>query len=86
MDKIINLRSREGSENYLKLLKSTDPKKESSTYLVCASEGVIPEYDLEGGRYANIIDGPNIHIGTEIEGNVVKFIDFIPGYGCVITF
>ena len=86
MDKIIELKSREGSKNFLKKLTSTIPDKESKTYLVMASDGVIPEYDDDNQRFVNIIDGPNIYIGSEIKGNKVKFIDFIPGTGCLITF
>ena len=86
MDKIIELKEREGSHNYLKNLASTTPGKESKTYLVVASEGIIPEYDDNNKRYVNIIDGPNIYIGSEINKNIVKYIDFIPGTGCLITF
>ena len=86
MDKIIELKSREGSHNYLKRLASTNPEIESKTYLVMASEGVIPEFDDNNQRYVNIIDGPNIFIGSEIKENIVKYIDFIPGTGCLITF
>jgi hypothetical protein len=86
MDKIIELKNREGSKNFLKKLSSTIPEKESKTYLVVASSGVIPEYDEDRQRFVNIIDGPNIYIGSEINENKVRFIDFIPGTGCLITF
>lgn len=86
MDKIIELNGRGGSKNFLKLLTSTNPEVQSKTYLLVASEGVIPEYDLDESRFVNIIDGPNIRIGNKINDMVVKFIDFLPGTGCIITF
>lgn len=87
MDKIIKLSARGGGENYLQLLKPVKEGVESKTYLVKASEGIIPEYPSdENIPYLNIIDGPNIRVGDEIEGNKVRFIDFIAGFGCTITF
>lgn len=86
MDKIIYLKSREGSKNYLKKLTSTVPNQISKTYLVVASEGVIPEYNENNTMYVNIINGPNIYIGSIIDIYTVKYIDFIAGSGCVITF
>lgn len=86
MDKIIKLTSKNGSDNFLKKLNSVTKGIDSLTYLVKASEGVVPEYGEDNKMFANVIDGPNIKIGSEIAGSTVRFIDFIPGTGCIITF
>lgn len=86
MDKIIELNGKGESRNYLQQLTPVKEGVESKTYMVKASCGVIPEYELDNTRYVNIVDGPNIRIGDDIKENIVKYIDFMPGIGCIITF
>jgi hypothetical protein len=86
MDKIIKLNCKNGANNYLQKLNSVTEGIDSKTYIVKASEGIIPEYDEFNHIYVNIVDGPNIRLGSDIEGFIVRFIDFIPGTGCIITF
>ena len=88
MEDIIKLCSRGGANNYLKKMKRLNGE-ESKTYVIKTD---IPT--LRGGYVEDkrkIIDpsgGPMIVEGSLLEeaNAVVKSIDFVVGYGHIITF
>lgn len=87
MEKIINLTSRYGENNYLKLLSKPDGS-ESKTYQLKTTSPFIRAGDVEGGKFIDPSGGPMIVEGhTLLEANAkVKSIDYVAGSGYIITF
>lgn len=88
MDKIIKLNSRYNSDNYLKLLEKPDGSESKTYVLVTESPTVRLGYTNAGVKFLDPDGGPMIVAdeiipGTELK---VKFIEFIPEIGHVITF
>lgn len=88
MDKIIKLKSRYGSNNWLKRLNKTDGK-DSKTYIVKTDSPTVRiGYTNDRKKFIDLSGGPFITEGSILEetGMKVISIDFIVGYGHVITF
>lgn len=86
MDKIIKLISRNGTDNFLSKLKASDEKVESTTYVLKSTEDASMNYDEDFKICVSMYGGPTIYVGTIIDSNTVKNIDFVAGYGFLITF
>lgn len=86
MSEVVNLRSRYGEKNYLKLLQSTD-NTESKTYVLKTSSGYVWESKCEGKLTINPIGGPRMTEGEKIPYTnlVIKSIYLVKGYGYTIT-
>lgn len=88
MENIIKLNSVWGSNNYLKKMKKLDGN-ESKSYILKTDSLTIKAGFIEGKRkFINPSGGPQITEGLLLEeaNAVVKSIDFISGYGHIITF
>ena len=88
MEDIIKLHSRGGANNYLKKMKRLNGE-ESKTYVIKTDMPTIRLGYVEDKR--KVIDlsgGPMIVEGSLLEeaNAVVKSIDFVVGYGHIITF
>mgnify|MGYP003420121807 CR=1 FL=1 len=88
MEDIINLKSRDGTKNYLKKMKKADGS-ESKTY-VLKSEAISLRAGWvdERHKFIDPSGGPMIVEGSILpEANAeVKAIIFVPGYGHTVTF
>ena len=88
MEDIINLKSRGDTNNYLRKMKKADGS-ESKTYVL---KSEVPYIRVgwvdERHKYIDPSGGPMIAEGLLLkEANaVVKLIDFVVGYGHIITF
>lgn len=88
MDKVIKLRSRYGVKNYLKKIVKADGS-ESHTYVLKTESPYLRIGETDSGnKFIDPSGGPMIIVGCELEEAkaVVKYIDFVEGYGWTITF
>lgn len=88
MEDIIKLRSRYGAVNYLKKMPKPDGS-ESKTYVLKTDMPTLRVGEVQGGNeFIDPSGGPMIVEGSRLEeaDAVVKFIDFVMGYGYTVTF
>ena len=88
MEDIIKLHSRGGANNYLKKMKRLNGE-ESKTYVIKTDMPTIRLGYVEDKRkFIDLSGGPMIVEGLLLEeaNAVVKSIDFVVGYGHIITF
>ena len=88
MKDLIKLKSRGYEKNYLEKLKRPDDS-ESNTYVLKTDIPTLRVGEIQGGnKFIDPSGGPMIVVGCELEEAkaVVKSIDFVEGYGWVITF
>ena len=88
MEDIIKLRSRYGAVNYLKKMPKPDGS-ESKTYVLKTDMPILRVGEVQGGNeFIDPSGGPMIVEGSRLEeaDAVVKFIDFVMGYGYTVTF
>ena len=88
MEDIIKLYSRGGANNYLKKMKRLNGE-ESKTYVIKTDMPTIRLGYVEDKRkFIDLSGGPMIVEGLLLEeaNAVVKSIDFVVGYGHIITF
>ena len=88
MEDIIKLHSRGGTNNYLKKMKRLNGE-ESKTYVIKTDMPTIRLGYVEDKRkFIDLSGGPMIVEGSLLEeaNAVVKSIDFVVGYGYIITF
>ena len=88
MKDLIKLKSRDGAENYLKKLIKKDGS-ESFTYVLKTDVPYLRVGDVDNGRkFIDPSGGPMIIVGDYLEeaNAVVESIDFVEGYGWIITF
>ena len=88
MEDIIKLHSRGGANNYLKKMKRLNGE-ESKTYVIKTDMPTIRLGYVEDKRkFIDLSGGPMIVEGSLLEeaNAVVKSIDFVVGYGHIITF
>ena len=88
MEDIIKLCSRGGANNYLKKMKRLNGE-ESKTYVIKTDMPTIRLGYVEDKRkFIDLSGGPMIVEGSLLEeaNAVVKSIDFVVGYGHIITF
>lgn len=88
MENIIRLHSRGGSNNYLKKMRRPDGK-ESKTYVIKTDTPTLRMgYVEDKRRFIDPSGGPMIVEGSLLEeaNAVVKSIDFVVGYGHIVTF
>ena len=88
MEDIIKLYSRGGANNYLKKMKRLNGE-ESKTYVIKTDTPTIRLGYVEDKRkFIDLSGGPMIVEGSLLEeaNAVVKSIDFVVGYGHIITF
>lgn len=88
MEDIIKLRSRYGTVNYLKKMPKPDGT-DSKTYVLKTDVPTLRAGEVQGGnKFIDPSGGPMIVVGCELEEAkaVVKYIDFVEGYGWTITF
>ena len=87
MENIIKLRSRGGINNYLKKMKKLNGE-ESKTYVIKTDIPTLAAGYIEGKKFIDPSGGPMIVEGSLLEeaNAVVKSIDFVAGYGHIITF
>ena len=88
MEDIIKLHSRGGANNYLKKMKRLNGE-ESKTYVIKTDIPTIRLGYVEDKRkFIDLSGGPMIVEGSLLEeaNAVVKSIDFVVGYGHIITF
>nr|DAM02195.1 MAG TPA: hypothetical protein [Caudoviricetes sp.] len=87
MEKIIDLKSRDYN-NYLKRWEKANGE-ESTTYLLKVEHPSLLVSTNEVGRHLSIEPrgGPVLRVGEALEGvGEVAYIDYVLGYGYVITF
>ena len=88
MEDIIKLHSRGGANNYLKKMKRLNGE-ESKTYVIKTDMPTIRLGYVEDKRkFIDLSGGPMIVEGSLLEeaNAVVKSINFVVGYGHIITF
>ena len=88
MKDLIKLKSRGYEKNYLKKLKRPDDS-ESNTYVLKTDIPTLRVGEVQGGnKFIDPSGGPMIVVGYKLEeaNAVVKSIDFVEGYGWIITF
>ena len=88
MEDLIKLKSRDGTENYLKKLIKKD-SSESLTYVLKTDVPYLRVGEVDNGRkFIDPSGGPIIIVGNYLEEAkvVAKSIDFVEGYGWTITF
>ena len=87
MEDIIKLHSRGGANNYLKKMKRLNGE-ESKTYVIKTDIPTLGAGYIEGKKFIDPSGGPMIIEGSLLEEAyaVVKSIDFVAGYGHIITF
>ena len=88
MEDIIKLYSRGGANNYLKKMKRLNGE-ESKTYVIKTDIPTLRAGYVEDKRkFIDPSGGPMIVEGSLLEeaNAVVKSIDFVVGYGHIITF
>ena len=88
MEDLIKLKSRDGAENYLKKLIKKDGS-ESFTYVLKTDVPYLRVGEVDNGRkFIDPSGGPMIIVGDYLEeaNAVVESIDFVEGYGWIITF
>lgn len=88
MKDLIKLKSRDGTENYLKKLIRKDDS-ESLTYVLKTDVPYLRVGEVDNGKkFIDPSGGPMIMVGNYLEEAkaVVKSIDFVEGYGWTITF
>ena len=88
MKDLIKLKSRDGTENYLKKLIKKD-SSESLTYVLKTDVPYLRVGEVDNERkFIDPSGGPMIIVGNYLEEAkaVVKSIDFVEGYGWTITF
>lgn len=88
MENIIRLHSRGGSNNYLKKMRKPNGE-ESKTYVIKTDMPTLRMGYVEDKRkFINPSGGPMIVEGSLLEeaNAVVKSIDFVVGYGHIVTF
>ena len=88
MKDLIKLKSRDGAENYLKKLIKKDGS-ESFTYVLKTNVPYFRIGEVDNGRkFIDPSGGPMIIVGDYLEeaNAVVESIDFVEGYGWIITF
>lgn len=88
MEDIIKLRSRYGAVNYLKKMPKPDGS-ESKTSVLKTDMPTLRVGEVQGGNeFIDPSGGPMIVEGSRLEeaDAVVKFIDFVMGYGYTVTF
>lgn len=88
MKEVIKLHSRGEANNYLKKMIKPDGL-ESKTYLFKTDMPTLRTGTVEGGKkFIDPSGGPMIIEGNRLEeaDAVVKYIDFVTGYGYMITF
>ena len=88
MKDLIKLKSRDGTENYLKKLIKKD-SSESLTYVLKTDVPYLRVGEVDNGRkFIDLSGGPMIIVGNYLEEAkaTVKSIDFVKGYGWTITF
>ena len=88
MEDIIKLCSRGGANNYLKKMKRLNGE-ESKTYVIKTDIPTLRSGYVEDKRkFIDPSGGPMIVEGSLLEeaNAVVKSIDFVVGYGHIITF
>ena len=88
MEDIIKLHSRGGANNYLKKMKRLNGE-ESKTYVIKTDIPTLRAGYVEDKRkFIDPSGGPMIVEGLLLEeaNAVVKSIDFVVGYGHIITF
>ena len=88
MEDIIKLCSRGGANNYLKKMKRLNGE-ESKTYVIKTDIPTLRSGYIEDKRkFIDPSGGPMIVEGSLLEeaNAVVKSIDFVVGYGHIITF
>ena len=88
MEDLIKLKSRDGTENYLKKLIKKD-SSESLTYVLKTDVPYLRVGKVDNGRkFIDPSGGPMIIVSNYLEEAkaVVKSIDFVEGYGWTITF
>ena len=88
MEDLIKLKSRDGTENYLKRLRKKG-SSESLTYVLKTDVPYLRIGEVDNGRkFIDPSGGPMIIVGNYLEEAkaVVKSIDFVEGYGWTITF
>lgn len=86
MRDIIELHS--GSEHhYLKKLSRADGG-ESKTYVLKLSDFFVKTGIIEGDKFIELTGGPIMKEGSRLEeaDAVIKYIDFVMGYGYTLTF
>lgn len=88
MEDLIKLKSRDGTENYLKRLIKKD-SSESLTYVLKTDVPYLRVGEIDNGKkFIDPSGGPMIIVGNYLEEAkaVVKSIDFVEDYGWTITF
>lgn len=88
MKDLIKLKSRDGAENYLKKLIKKDGS-ESFTYVLKTDVPYLRVGEVDNGRkFIDPSGGPMIIVGDYLEeaNAIVESIDFVEGYGWIITF
>lgn len=88
MEDIIKLHSRGGVNNYLKKMKKPNGE-ESKTYVIKTDMPTLRMgYVEENKKFIDPSGGPMIVESYTLEeaGAVVKSIDFVVGYGHIVTF
>lgn len=88
MNDIIKLKSRDGAQNFLKVMPKLDGSESKTYVLKTDSPNLRVGYLSEGYTFIDPSGGPMIRVGERLEeaNAVVKSIDFIKGYGWTITF
>lgn len=88
MNDIIKLKSRDGAQNFLKVMPKLDGSESKTYVLKTNSPNLRVGYLSEGYTFIDPSGGPMIRVGERLEeaNAVVKSIDFIKGYGWTITF
>lgn len=87
MNDVIKLNSRGQENNYLKRLKKSD-NTESKTYALKTSTPYLRIGEVEGHKFVDPSGGPMIVEGSLLEeaNAKVKSINFVTGFGHIITF
>lgn len=88
MNGIIKLKSRDGAQNFLKVMPKLDGSESKTYVLKTNSPNLRVDYSSKGYTFIDPSGGPMIRVGERLEeaNAVVKSIDFIEGYGWTITF
>ena len=88
MKDIINLISRGSEKNYLKKLSNVKGTSSNTYVLKTSSYYMRGGETSKGNKFIDPAGGPMIIVGEYLEEAkaVVKFIDFVVGYGYIITF
>lgn len=88
MNDIIKLKSRNRTQNYLKVISKLDGSESKTYILKTDSPNLRIGYLSSGYTFIYPSRGPKIKVGKRLEeaDAVVKSIDFIKGYGWTITF